>query len=108
MTDNTRPSDHLANTQPVDIPDLLDIADQIAPAAAAVDAMFDERDRDLDVLHWVKKRSQVSLCGMTDGWGPVESSSGPAASSATCPLCETLRAMYLQLDMTGLKEMPPR
>lgn len=108
MTDDTRHADNLANTQPADIPDLLNLADQIAPAAATVDSIFDERDRDLDVLHWVKRRSQVSLCGMEDGWGPVESGSGPAGPSAVCPLCETLRAMHLQLDVTGLDQMPPR
>mgnify|MGYP000156129073 CR=1 FL=1 len=108
MTDNTRPADHLANTQHVDIPDLLNLADQISPAAT-VDAMFDDRDHDLEVLHRVKPDSDVSLCGIADDWNRIGAQSGPGSTSeALCPLCETLRAMYKQLDMTGLEEMPPR
>lgn len=107
VSDDTRHADNLANTQPADIPDLLNLADQISPATT-VDAMFDDRDRDLDVLHWVKRRSQVSLCGVTDNWNRIGAPFGPPSTSAVCPLCETLRAMYRQLDITGLKEMPPQ
>ncbi|WP_078111753.1 hypothetical protein [Gordonia sp. IITR100] len=109
MTDDTRHADNLANTQPADIPDLLNLADQISPAAATVDAMFDDRDHDLEVLHRVKPDSDVSLCGIADDWNRIGAQPGPASTSeALCPLCETLRAMYRQLDMTGLEEMPPR
>lgn len=106
VSENTRHADNLANTQPADIPDLLDIADQISPATT-VDAMFDDRDHDLEVLHRVKPDSDVSLCGITDDWNRIGAQSGPASTSAVCPLCETLRAMYRQLDMTGLEELPP-
>lgn len=107
MTDDTRFTDHLANAQPADIPDLLAIADQLNPVNMAVDAMFEDRDRDIPDLHWLKKGSKTALCGVTDNWNRLGSNSDAASSAVICALCETLRAMSKQLDMTGLNKLPP-
>lgn len=106
MSDDTRPTEDLANTQPASVDDLLDIAETID--THLVDALFDDRDHNPDALHRVKRGSQLAICGAIDDWDFDVVGAGSPSPPVVCALCETLYAMRRQLDLTGLDEMPPR
>lgn len=104
MSDDTRPTEDLANTQPSDVSDLPSNPDR---AAVAADVFLQQRDLN-NPLHWVIRR-KWSLCGLTGGWGRGETSRPPSVGDDdACPVCAWLVDVARDIDMEGIKELRSR